>query len=110
MLFRSDRDTRIVVRTWFVGGPAGDASDELFVRAGLSRAITIDSYAGHALLLQSDLLSREQLADFMQQEPAVRAILGLCTPKEWTTLDLDDALADDIVDLRFQRPLPRHGG
>jgi hypothetical protein len=105
-----DRDTRIVVSTWFDGGPAGDASDELFVRAGLSRSVTIDSYAGHALLLQSDLLSRERLADFLRQEPAVRAILGLCTPEEWVNLDLDGALVDDIVDLRFQRPLPKHGG
>lgn len=105
-----DRDTRVVVSTWLVGGPAGNASDELFVRAGLSRAITIDSYAEHALLLQSDLPSRARLADFLKQEPAVRAILGLCTPEEWASLDLDNVLADDIVDLRFQRPLPQHGG
>jgi|GEM_PF-4861907 len=105
-----DRDTRIVVSTWLAGEAAGDTSDELFVRAGLSRAVIIDSYAAHALLLQSDLLSRERLADFLKQEPAVRAILGLCTPEEWVSLNGDSAVANDIIDLRFQRPLPQHGG
>jgi hypothetical protein len=102
-------DVRTVVRTWLTERPAGDAPDELFVRAHLSRSVNIDSYAAHAVLVQSDLPTRERLQDFLQQEPGVRAILGLCTPEEWTILDSDSVVVEEIVDLR-QRPLPQHGG
>jgi TIR domain len=103
-----DRDMQTVVNAWRKEQPAADASDDLLLRAGMSRsADPTDSFAAHPLFVQSDLPTRDRLLDLLRQDARVRAMLGLCTPEEWMALRADSVAAEEAVDLRLQRPLPQ---